>query len=388
MRIRPATPGEGSRPSSFLQCGFWGEFKSAFGWKGLRFIVEGAGVDEGSDRVFPLLVLVRNLRLGLSFAYVPLGPEIEVPEDRRGPFLAELSSGLKAFLPRSCLFIRFDPPWRVEEDEVARSSARDDDDAPAARPRAEPTRPFVGPPLVRAASDVQVPDTIIVDLRRAEDEILAGMKPKWRYNVRLAQKKGVEVEEAGADSIPEFYALYTTTAARDRIALHPESYYRRLFAIARESRERGDADAPDVRLWIARYEGKALAAIVTLFRGDEAVYLYGASSDERRELMPAYALQWTAMRAAKAAGCASYDLFGIPPFDDPEHPMAGLYRFKSGFGGKIVRRAGSWDYPLKRLAYAAFHLAERARRWWYKDARKRLRKKASTPDSQPSTAKS
>jgi lipid II:glycine glycyltransferase (peptidoglycan interpeptide bridge formation enzyme) len=199
------------------------------------------------------------------------------------------------------------------------------------------------------------------------------MKAKWRYNIRLAAKKGVLVEEAGPAAISEFYELYRATSARDRIALHPESYYSRLFSLAAERREAGLQGTPELRLWIARHEGRALASIVTLFRGDKAVYLYGASSDEKRNLMPAYALQWAAMAAAKAAGCAQYDLFGISPSDDPSHPMAGLYRFKTGFGGEIAHRAGSWDYPLRPAAYACFRLAEGARSWWFKDFKKRLK---------------
>jgi len=190
----------------------------------------------------------------------------------------------------------------------------------------------------------------------------------------LAEKKGVAVEEAGVDSIPEFYELYRATSQRDKIALHPEGYYRRLFSLSRERMGQGEVRVPEIRLWLARHEGRSLAGIITVFYGETAVYLYGASSDEKRNLMPAYALQWAAMRAAKAAGCTRYDFFGIPPTADPEHPMAGLYRFKTGFGGEIAHRAGSWDYPLLSLSYACFRVAESARTWWFKDFKKRLKR--------------
>jgi lipid II:glycine glycyltransferase (peptidoglycan interpeptide bridge formation enzyme) len=364
MQVRLAAPGSVAPHSSFLQSGFWGDFKASFGWEQLRF----AAVAERGE--FELLVLVRTMRLGLRFAYIPLGPEIEIEEDSRAAFLAELSKGLEPFLPRSCLFIRFDPPWSVAQALGSGDSAVEDG--------AEIPRPTIGRPLSRAVSDIQTPDTIVVDLRRSEDDILSAMKPKWRYNIRLAEKKGVTIAERKSDGIPEFYALYRATAARDRIAIHPEAYYRRLMDMAAEKRARGDPGAPDARLWVAMHEGEALAAILTIFAGTEAVYLYGASSDEKRNLMPAYALQWAAMRAAREAGCASYDLFGIPPRDDPDHPMAGLYRFKSGFGGAVVRRAGSWDYPLRRAPYALFRAVEAARRLWHKDISKRLRKRKSS----------
>jgi lipid II:glycine glycyltransferase (peptidoglycan interpeptide bridge formation enzyme) len=220
---------------------------------------------------------------------------------------------------------------------------------------------------------------VLIDLQPSEEAILAAMKAKWRYNVRLAEKKAVTVEEAGIEAVHEFYDLYRATSRRDNIALHPESYYAHLFSLAAERRAAGIPGTPDIRLMIARHEGQALAAIVTLFHGKCATYLYGASSDEKRNLMPAYALQWAAMRAAKAAGCTRYDLFGIPPTDDPAHPMSGLYRFKTGFGGEIAHRAGSWDYPLLGIGYSLFRAAEGARIWWFKDFRKR--RKTKTPGS-------
>jgi len=361
--------GSADLASSFLQSDFWGDFKAEYGWTPLRLELvaqEAAGaVPEGAK--LPLLLLINRLPAGSSFAYVPLGPELELQAGERAPFFAELSEKLRPLLPKGCLFIRYDPPWRVAEtispDEEGVAHAGD-----------ALARPAIGPPLRRAAVDVQPPDTVFVDLRPTEEEILAAMKAKWRYNVRYAEKKGIVVEEAGKESISIFYELNRATAARDRIALRPESYYARLFSLAAERKASGIPGAPELRLWIARYEGRALAANITLFRGAEAVYLYGASSNEERRLMPTYALQWVAMRAAKAWGCLEYDLYGIPPTDDPEHPMAGLYRFKTGFGGEIAHRAGSWDFPLRPVAYEGFRAAERARAWWFKDFRKRLKR--------------
>jgi lipid II:glycine glycyltransferase (peptidoglycan interpeptide bridge formation enzyme) len=358
--------GSADLASSFLQSDFWGDFKAEYGWTPLLLEIETRetveAVHEGAK--LPLLLLINRLPAASSFAYIPLGPELELRVEERAPFFAELSEKLRPHLPKGCIFIRYDPPWRVVE-----TIAPDDEDV--ARAGGALTRPFIGPPLRRAAVDVQPPDTVLVDLRPAEEEILAAMKAKWRYNVRYAEKKGIVVEEAGKESISIFYELNRATAARDRIALRPESYYARLFSLASERRASGNPGAPDVRLWIAKHEGRALAANITLFRGAEAVYLYGASSDEERRLMPTYALQWAAMRAAKACGCLEYDLYGIPPTDDPEHPMAGLYRFKTGFGGVIAHRAGSWDFPLRPVAYEGFRVAEKARAWWFKDFRKR-----------------
>jgi len=313
---------------SFLQSAMWGRFKSRFGWDARAFLVEWAG-DPGET--LPLLALSRRIAPGVRMAYVPWGPELPAGYDgeRRAGALAELAPSLRRILPGNTTFIRFDPPWF---------------DAEGGAPRALP------PPFIRAAADIQPPDTVIVDLTPDAGDILASMKPKWRYNIGLARKRGVTVGAAG-DQAGIFYGLLAETAKRDGIAIHGEGYYRTLFE------ECGHAE-----LYTAWHEGDCLAAIVVLRRGKQATYLYGASSNAKRNHMAPYALQWKAMLDAKAAGCTAYDLFGIPPNEDPGHPMAGLYRFKTGFGGSIARRPGSWDYPCNWALYALFSAAERARK--------------------------
>jgi lipid II:glycine glycyltransferase (peptidoglycan interpeptide bridge formation enzyme) len=329
----------------------------------------------------PLLVMTRPLAPGVSFAYVPWGPELPAawpvalsgsgspvngavePADiiavtgsspssdpsiqTRQTFLQSLARNLRPCLPRNTAFIRFDPPWYVE--------------GAGAAP------PLPGKPFTRAAADVQPPDTVIIDITQTEEEILGEMKEKWRYNIRLAGKKGVQVRRAGAGELPVFYSLFRETARRDGLAIHSIDYYQTLFA---HSRDYGSAGRelltkivlPETRLYIASHEGEDLAAIITLFRGTEAVYLYGASSDRKRNLMATYLLQWQAMRDAKEAGCTRYDLFGIPPNNDPNHPMAGLYQFKTGFGGTIIHRPGSWDYVYRPVVRLLFTMAERVRK--------------------------
>jgi lipid II:glycine glycyltransferase (peptidoglycan interpeptide bridge formation enzyme) len=185
------------------------------------------------------------------------------------------------------------------------------------------------------------------------------MKPKWRYNARLALKRGVVVRRADEEGLETFYGLLKETAKRDGIAIHSVEYYRTLFSHARDYFA---VSAPQIHLYLARHEGEALAGIMTLFRKGEAVYLYGASSDKKRNLMAPYALQLKAMEDAKEAGCTVYDLFGIPPSEDPNHPMAGLYRFKTGFGGRVIHRSGSWDLPCRALVYRLFRAAESLRK--------------------------
>jgi lipid II:glycine glycyltransferase (peptidoglycan interpeptide bridge formation enzyme) len=361
---------------SFLQSRFWGGFKGRFGWKPFRFSVVWE-TDDGAAGNAPLLVLYRRLGPGAGFAYVPWGPELPRPynaavlpealSSERAQALEDLAARLRAFLPKDTAFVRFDLPWQGDGEVLAvRALSR----WPAASFRS-------------AAVTVQPPDTVIVDLGEEEEEILARMKNKWRYNTGLAERKGVTVrrytaadllEGGGAAALESYYRLYEETAARDRIGIHGGGYYRALFEEAAKTAQ--DAVPVDIRLYLASHGGEDIAGIVTLFRGAEAVYLYGASANHKRNLMAPYALQWRAMRDAKAAGCRYYDLFGIPPRppeEEPDHPMAGLYRFKTGFGGRIVRRPGCRDYVYRPPAAALYFAAEKARkiiRGWNKRRRR------------------
>lgn len=363
---------------SFLQSRFWADFKTRPGVGHLA--VDCSYTENCSTRVS---VFIHQLVAGFSLAYVPHGPAIHCPPDNHQELLLVIARQIRTKLPAGCLLLRFDPAW------YRPGSIGENDSRQVHRPR-------MGKPFVKAA-DVQPPDTVILDLLLSEDELLAGMKPKWRYNLKLAAKKGVSVqveswqdnrdqtsappdlgalESKNRQAIDTFYQLYQATAERDSISLHAKSYYERLLRLSSQlciSDKRSETDGeplPDVRVWVARHDGEALAAIITIFFGTQAVYLYGASSDSKRNLMPAYLLQWEAIKAAKAAGCLTYDFYGIPPVDDPAHPMAGLYRFKTGFGGQIRHLCGCWDYPLLPLPYRLYRLAEDLRLFWHKKLKK------------------
>jgi lipid II:glycine glycyltransferase (peptidoglycan interpeptide bridge formation enzyme) len=352
--IKPADLACCDNAASFLQSSFWGGFKERFGWKARPFLVAWEAPSVSLKVELPRLALCRPLALGATFAYVPWGPEPPWgPGDSPGDaaataMLRSLAEDLRPLLPGNTAFVRFDPPWHSEG-------------ADAAAPR-------VYPPFFRSAADVQCPDTALVDLTAGEDAILNRMKSKGRYNIRLARRRGALVRRGGTEELERFYALYQETARRDGISIHALSYYRTLF-------ERG-ASSPgqELRLYFADYGGRPLATAIVLFRKNTATYLYGASSNEDRNVMAPYAVQWEAMREAKACGCAEYDLFGIPPSADPDHPMAGLYRFKTSFGGRIIHRSGSWDFAYKRLTRQVFSAAEALRKSLWNMKKKRRRR--------------
>ncbi|MDR1785478.1 MAG: peptidoglycan bridge formation glycyltransferase FemA/FemB family protein [Spirochaetaceae bacterium] len=334
---------------SFLQSRFWADFKAGQGWESLWIetpLACGGG----------LSVLVRRVR-GFPLAYAPFPPLPEAAPEGSARALAGIAGAVSKALPRGALFIRFDLPQEFDSLESCGAW------------RGELLRAGRALGLRGADTTVQAPDTVVLDLTLSEEGLLAQMKGKWRYNIRLAEKRGVTVRQGDAGDLGVFYGLYGLTARRDGIGIHAPGYYESLFKTAER---RGSGEGPDVRLYLASHGGEVLAGIITLFFHGQGVYLYGASSNSKRNLMAPYLLQWRALRDARAAGCTAYDLYGIPPTEDEGHPMHGLYLFKTGFGGRIIHRPGCVDVPLSPL-YPAFVLAERARSFYYKRFRKIFR---------------
>ncbi|MFZ0216820.1 MAG: peptidoglycan bridge formation glycyltransferase FemA/FemB family protein, partial [Candidatus Dormiibacterota bacterium] len=213
-------------------------------------------------------------------------------------------------------------------------------DAGLVRLRVEPeARPELGPDLLslgfRPAPAMHPKDTQLVPLGEP-DAMLAGFKPKHRYNVRLAERRGVRVEATG--DVAELHRQHLATADRQEISAPSVGHYeRRLRQLAW------------CRVYVARIDEEAIAAIMVARFGARAYYLFGGSSGAHRNLMPTYAVQWAAMREAAAAGCRHYDLWGLPPSAEPGHPWHGLWQFKTGFGGEHVTYAGAFDLTLRPL---------------------------------------
>ncbi|MFW5883860.1 MAG: lipid II:glycine glycyltransferase FemX [bacterium] len=347
--------GESSRPWHFLQSDLWADQKERFGWSAVRVPLYGSAAS--------VLTLTRALPAGVVLTYVPYAPADGAGETTGipGPEPEALARTLDALVPRVADRVRRTTgraPTIVRFDLPQESAGRV---KPA---ESEPLRPPAAG-LRAAPVAVQPPDTVVVDLTRDEDEILGSMHKKNRYNVRLAERKGVAVrafdpaapEQAAAarEALRSWYEIYRETARRDGISIHAAEYYEHLFELVRCGAD------PRLRLYLAEHEGDLLAGIIVVFHRRGATYLYGASSNRKRNLMPNYALQWRAMTDARAAGCTWYDLFGVPPADDPQHPLHGLYRFKTGFGGALVRRLGAWDAIVQPVRGRAYRVAERLR---------------------------
>jgi lipid II:glycine glycyltransferase (peptidoglycan interpeptide bridge formation enzyme) len=213
----------------------------------------------------------------------------------------------------------------------------------------------------RSPQPIQPRRTILVDLGPEPEQILADMKQKTRYNVRLAARKKVMVRPGTEADLPAFYRLMETTAQRDGFGIHTEAYYATAYRLF--------VPLDRACLLFAEYEGELLAGLAAFAletaQGGTACYMYGASSDQHRNLMPTYLLQWEAMLWAREKGCRTYDLWGVPDRDEEvleaefagrSDGLWGVYRFKRGFGGRLVRTTGAWDLvyaPLRYRLYAA-----------------------------------
>jgi lipid II:glycine glycyltransferase (peptidoglycan interpeptide bridge formation enzyme) len=200
-----------------------------------------------------------------------------------------------------------------------------------------------------------------VDLTASEDEIMARQKQKTRYNIRLAAKKGVTVSAGTLDDLDAWYGMYALTAARDGFTIHGLDYYRQVLSVLGE--------AGMARLLLARHEDDLLAGIIVFAFGRTAQYMYGASSNEKRNLMAPYLVQWEGMRWARERGAAVYDLWGIPDRLEESEDLWGVYRHKRGYGGEIVRYLGAFDlvrapirhYALEGVARPLFKRLARTR---------------------------
>jgi lipid II:glycine glycyltransferase (peptidoglycan interpeptide bridge formation enzyme) len=278
-------------------------------------------------------VLYRRLPAGLGqLAYVPRGPVVDWADEAQVSALLETIE--RVARPRGAIALTIEP----ELSDAAMHSNR-----------------LLALGFSPAPVTIQPPRTIVVDLAGDEDAILAAMKSKTRYNIRLAGRRGVTVREANEQDLPAFHALMATTGDRDDFGVHTPAYYElayRLF-VPRDC----------ARLLLAEVKGEPVAALMVFALATKAWYLYGASADAHREKMPTYILQWEAIRWARSRGCTTYDLWGIPDaseeqleaeFTARQDGLWGVYRFKRGFGGQIVRCVGTWDRALAPLRYRVY----------------------------------
>ena len=302
-----------------LQTPTWGHLKAAFHWTPHYVRHKDIGA----------MILFRRLPLGKSVAYIPRGPVGEGDWSALWPSVDALCQ------KENAVFLRVEPDiWQpVDAAFIERQL----------------------PGFVPSTQSTQPPRTIIVDLNAHEEALLMAMKSKTRYNIRLAVRKDVVVQQSS--DIALFHRMSLTTGERDEFGIHSLSYYQRAYELFSAQ----DACA----LLIATFQGQPLAGLMAFAHGNRAWYFYGASTNQERNRMPTYLLQWEAMRWAKNKGCQNYDLWGVPDFPEAEleekfltrsDGLWGVYRFKRGFGGQVQRTIGTWDRIYSHLVYKLYQL--------------------------------
>lgn len=352
------------------QTSFWskvkerlGLFSSAYEFKVRnRDIYEGVGGFSCTNADFILFFQYLNQEDYL--AYVPYGPEVEPSENNQGAFLEELSEILKSYLPKNCIALRYDLNW---ESHWCKEEDFDEDGTWIGLPKSEFQEIKLNygtcnRNLRKANTNILPANTIVLDLTQKESDLLQRMKPKTRYNIKLALRKGVEVRSMGIEGLKIWYDLYHETALRNGLFINDYLYFETMFA----SKMEGEDNEVKVQLLVAYYDDIPLSAMFLVLSSYRATYLYGASSSQMRNVMSTYALQWKAIQIAKANNCFEYDMFGIAPSPNPSHPMYGLYKFKQGFGGEIYHQLGCWDYPIEEDKYNYFSACEMNMQGYYK----------------------
>ncbi|MBN2084635.1 MAG: peptidoglycan bridge formation glycyltransferase FemA/FemB family protein [Anaerolineales bacterium] len=349
-----------------LQAWDWGEAKSRFGWS-----VERRTWDIDGSIVAAAQILRRSVRAGpvsATLFYVPKGPLLDWHSPRiRNAVLADL----EAIARRAhAIQIKIDPDLIIGRGVPASAPEKTDE------PGCEAVRALENRGWRFSPEQVQFRNTVILDLQPEESALLAAMKPKTRYNIRLAQKHGVSVREGAEQDLPLLYRMYAETADRDSFVIRSEEYYRDVWgAMMRAGR---------ARPLIAEVEGLPVAALILFHFASRGWYLYGMSRALHREKMPNHLLQWEAMRWLKHRGASAYDLWGAPDVFAESDPMWGVFQFKTGFGGQVIRFSGAWDFAPSTLRYSAYHrILPRILDFTRILARRRTRKLAGGPEGAP-----
>jgi len=347
----------------FLQSWEWGEFQKSLGRKIWRL----------QDENFQSLIIKYDLPLGKNYLYCPGGPVINSKFKIQN---SKLQSKMQKLLEEAgniaeqekSIFLKVEPFWEKEKNlnldsrlpSVAKSFGRarrgNDNDRDAY--------------FKKSSGGQRILQTLILNLNKSEEELLAEMKQKTRYNIRLAEKRGIKIRISNEPEkdIEYFWQLAKETGKRDGFYLYAKDYYaKQLLSCHPESRRGGAKDLVGdnkesveiprcarndnvcFKLFLAEYNGKIIAANIVVFFGNRAIYLHGASSNEYRNLMAPYLSQWEQIKEAKKQGFQIYDFWGIDEINWP-----GVTRFKNGFGGKEIEYIGAYDYVFQPWWYVVY----------------------------------
>lgn len=315
-----------------------GSFMQSLNWRGAKpsWKSEAIAVRSPQGAVCAaMLILIKRLPLfGTSLLYSPRGPVCDL---HNKALLTCLFDGAFALSRkyRACA-LRLDP-FVADGDEAFVSFMK--------------THGFAFTPNQPDGETAQTRENYILPIKgKTPDELFAAFKPKWRYNIRLATRKGVECAAFGPERLNDFLMLMRQTGKRDGFAIRSKEYFKRMM----------ESLGDDCRLYMCYKDGVPLSGAVCVRYGARTCYVYGASSDEHRGLMPNYLMQWSMICWACESGSRLYDFMGVPHYDDPAHSNYGVYRFKQGFGGQVAVYAGEFEYVYTKEGKRLWNLCFRA----------------------------
>jgi peptidoglycan pentaglycine glycine transferase (the first glycine) len=344
----------------FLQTYEWGQVKAKYGWTPFYAVWTDDGkfyISQTTENwplntdhclaaclILKKQVLNRGFSARLSILYAPKGPLLDW---NNIPLRTRVLNDLQAFAKKQgAIFLKIDPDIVLargvpnSEGEVIENNGQ--------ASRSELSRRG----WVYSSDQIQFRNTVLIDLSASEEEMLARMKPKTRYNIRLSEKKGVSLRVGILEDLPLLYKIYAETSVRDGFVIRDEGYYMTVWKSFMANFETfKHSNLPTCQPLIAEVDGEPVAAIFLFMFVGRAYYVYGMSRNAHREKMPTYLLQWEAMKRAKASGCIVYDLWGAPEVFDESDSMWGVYRFKEGLGGEVVRTLGAYDFAPTKLWY-------------------------------------
>ncbi len=337
MEIREITSREkqdafvGSQPQSqFLQSWRWGEFQRTQQNRVLRLGCISVGRIVGLAQV-----IEQRLPLRKKYWYLPRGPIVDLqlgPEQYRTLTRKLVEEIAMRATAEDVIFLKIEPPLEKHSGQLFGE--------------------LVAEFSVKKTNHVQPQDTWTLDLGQNLDELREGMHPKTRYNIKLAEKKGLRLRsDFMLDDFDSFWKLISETTGRDSFRTHDKSYFREMMRLADGGKF--------LRLYTAEYQGAVIAANIVVSYGDTVTYLHGASSSQQRNLMAPHLLQWQQIADAKGGGYRQYDFWGIAPNDALAHPWAGISRFKKGFGGHPRSYLGAYDLILDPIWYRLYKTAKK-----------------------------
>ncbi len=311
---------QGHPKGHFAQSSLWAKQKPAWSWKAIV-----SRDDEGKIRGSVAFLIRKMPFIGRNMMYACRGPVCDL--DDRATFDELMAAARALAAQKKAYVIKIDPDVPSDQTDFVKMLEENG---------------FRTRDTGKNFEAIQPRYVFRLYLNgRSEEELLASFHQKWRYNIRLATKKGVEVRICGKEMVPDFARIMVETGLRDNFATRPPEYFSAML----------DNFGEKCRLYMAFYEDKPIAGTLAIHYGDKVWYLYGASSNEYRNLMPNYLLQWRMIQWAIETGCRVYDFRGVSGDISEDNPHYGLYRFKQGFHGEFTEFVGEYDNVQNRLMY-------------------------------------